>query len=213
MSILPKTKFGDCANPECGAKNTEVVKVGKETFCVFCRQAQKAKVQVQKANVRNQVRGLYGRQVESGNEDAASRQNLINDLDYVFSRIVRLRSADMYGNCECYTCGKKAHWSIMQCGHYAKRGNMGLRWNFDNAKVQDKGCNEHLGGNYEVFRQKMEDEQPGLANSLEIASKEVVKIGIDEMKQLLFDLRAKLRVLEAKFKASKPIINYKKQVL
>lgn len=184
----------------CGEKDTSCKKRGKDMICTSYCKIEDTQKQVEKANLRNRVRWLRGHQVESGNEQAASRQNLINDLDYVFSRIVRLMAADQYGNCECYTCGKKAHWSIMQCGHYAKRGNMGLRWNFDNARVQDKGCNEHLGGNYEVFSEKMENEQPGLPSSLEIASKEVVKLGVDEMKQLLFDLRGKLRLLEAKFK-------------
>ena len=78
--------------------------------------------------------------------DAASRQALIQDLDYVFSRIVRLQAADSLGNCECYTCNSLKHWSLQQCGHYVPRGNMALRWDFRNCRVQCKNCNEALWG-------------------------------------------------------------------
>lgn len=204
MSYLPQTKFGDCANPECGAKNTEVVKVGKETFCVFCRQSQKAKVQVQKANERNKVRGLYGHQSETGNGDAASRQALIQDLDYVFSRIVRLRAADEFGNCECYTCGDKKHWTLMQAGHYISRSHMATRWNFDNVRVQDKKCNEVKGGEIRVFGERLDTEQAGLSESLLNQSREPHSYGISELKELLYDFRSKLRLLETKFSKPNP---------
>lgn len=57
-STLNRTKFGDCSNHECGRKNTEVVKVGKELFCLYCRNNQKAKVQLAKSIERNKVRSL-----------------------------------------------------------------------------------------------------------------------------------------------------------
>ena len=198
MSILPKTKFGNCANPECGAKDTEVVKVGKETYCVFCRQNQKAKVQVEKANLRNRVRGLRGHQVELGNEQAASRQNLINDLDYVFSRIVRLRAADEHGNCECITCGTKKHFSMIQAGHYQKRGNMALRWDFRNVYPQCSKCNEINSGEIKAFSDKLEQLQAGMPETLANEARIVFKHSLDELKVMLIDFRAKLRLLEAK---------------
>lgn len=200
MSYLPQTKFGNCAS--CGAKDTEVVKVCKETYCLYCRTDQKNKIQVRKANERNKVRSLGNKQRYEGNEDAASRSALIADCDYVFSRIVRLRGADEHGNCECYTCGSKRHWSLMQCGHYVRRGNMGLRYDFKNSRIQDKHCNETLGGNYEVYRQRLNEEQKGLPEQLEEQGREVFKYSIEELKQLLIDLRAKLRPLEDKIKTT-----------
>ena len=202
MSIIPKTKFGDCANPECGAKQTEVVKVGKELFCLYCRQSQKAKIQVIKANERNKVRSLGFKQKMDGKEDAASRQNLINDLDWTFSRIVRLRAADAYGNCECVTCGTKKHWSLIQAGHYQKRGNMGLRFDFRNVRCQCKNCNEVKGGEISAFSGYLDREQPGLSETLANEARIVFSYGISELKELLLDFRAKLKPLEAKF--SKP---------
>lgn len=200
MSLIPTTKFGDCANPECGAKDTEVVKVGKELFCIYCRQAQKAKVQVTKANERNRVRSLGNKQRIEGNEDAASRSALIQDIDWTYSRILRLRAADAYGNVQCYTCPTKKHWSLMQCGHYISRGNMALRWIWDNTKCQCKNCNEVKSGNLEAFKANLDREVAGMTESLLNRSREPHSYGISELKELLLDFRAKLAPLELKFK-------------
>ncbi len=198
-SIIPKSKFGLCS--VCGTPDTECVKLQKSLVCLNCRGTQKAKIQIQKANEKNKIRGLQsGLQKEIGVRDSASRQNLINDLDYVFSRIIRLREADEYMNCVCYTCGSRKHWSLMQCGHFQKRGNMGLRYDFRNSRVQDKTCNEGLGGNLKVYKQKLEEESPGLSEQLELEAREVFKYSNDELKQLLFDLRQKLKPLEQKIK-------------
>ena len=197
MNLIATSKYGDC--DRCGDKDTECRKRKKEMLCLSCCKIEDTKKQVTKANQRNQVRGLYGKQVESGKEDMASRQALISDIDYVFSRIVRLRAADEYGNCECFTCGAKKHWSLMQCGHFVKRGNMALRFDFRNSRVQDKHCNETLGGNYDLYKQRLEEEQTGLSEQLEEEGRIVFKYGTDELKQLLIDLRAKLKPLEDKF--------------
>ena len=199
MSILPKTKFGNCANPECGAKDTEVVKVGKETYCVFCRQNQKAKVQVEKANLRNRVRGLYGHQVSEGKEDMASRANLMADLDALASRIVRLREADENGNLVCFCCDKRIHWSMADCSHFISRKNLALRWDLKyNLRPSCKKCNQQEYGNLEPFADKLELECAGIVEILREKSREVYKPELQELKAMLIDFRAKLRLLEAK---------------
>ena len=196
MNLIATSKFGDCVR--CGEKDTSCKKRGKDLICTSCCKIEDTQKQVAKANLRNRVRGLRGHQVESGNEQAASRQNLINDLDYVFSRIVRLRAADEHGNCQCYTCPTKNHWSLMQCGHYVPRGNMALRFSFDNTRVQCKNCNELKSGNLSVFAERLDREQAGLPESLANEAKIVFKYGLDELKVMLIDFRAKLRLLEAK---------------
>ena len=196
MNLIATSKFGDCVR--CGEKDTSCKKRGKDLICTSCCKIEDTQKQVEKANLRNRVRGLRGHQVESGNEQAASRQNLINDLDYVFSRIVRLRAADEHGNCQCYTCPTKNHWSLMQCGHYVPRGNMALRFSFDNTRVQCKSCNELKSGNLSVFAERLDREQAGLSESLANEAKIVFKYGLDELKVMLIDFRAKLRLLEAK---------------
>ena len=196
MNLIATSKFGDCVR--CGEKDTSCKKRGKDLICTSCCKIEDTQKQVEKANLRNRVRGLRGHQVEIGNEQAAGRQNLINDLDYVFSRIVRLRAADEHGNCQCYTCPTKNHWSLMQCGHYVPRGNMALRFSFDNTRVQCKSCNELKSGNLSVFAERLDREQAGLSESLANEAKIVFKYGLDELKVMLIDFRAKLRLLEAK---------------
>lgn len=62
MSLLPQYKFGDCS--QCNLTDTNVVKRGKDLFCVNCARDNKNKEQIKKANVRNKIRSLnqYQRQ-------------------------------------------------------------------------------------------------------------------------------------------------------
>jgi hypothetical protein len=186
--MINKTKFGDCA--ECGDKNTNVIKVGKETYCVHCRNMQKAKQYTDKAKDKTKERQSY----EGMNE----RQSLVNDLDYVFSRYIRIRESDPRGTCACYTCGKKDHWTKMQCSHYIKRAHYGLRWDSRNAKPACVNCNEFLSGNIDAYTDNLNAEHPGLPDQLKEESREVNKFGREELKQLLIDYRAKLKIVQQK---------------
>ena len=200
MSLISPTKFGDCANAKCGLKNTSVVKVGKETYCLNCRTAQKNKVQITKANQRNQVRGLYDKQSDL-NGDAASRAAIIADLDYTVSRIVRLRAADERGIVKCYCCPKLDHFSMMDASHFISRSNMVSRFDIVyNVKPCCKKCNQFEHGNLEAFAIELEKENPGIVEQLKEKSRDPVKYSIDELKGLLFDLRCKLKPLEFKIK-------------
>jgi len=196
---INKCKFGDCA--KCGLKDTDVVKLGKELVCLKCNREIKVKTQLSKATVKQKVRALGNKQVSEGNYFEAERQALINDLDFVFSRIVRMGAAvaDKYGNCACYTCGFGKHWSMMQCGHFIKRGNTEIRWSFQNARVQCKHCNETLHGNLGVYEQKLNEEHEGLPEQLKERAREPYKWSREELKQLLTDLRQRLRIIETKF--------------
>ncbi len=196
-SIIDRSKYGNCTR--CPEKDTECRKRGKDLVCLQCCKIEDTQKQVAKANLRNRVRNLGNKQRMEGNEDAASRQNLINDLDYVFSRIVRLRAADPYGNVKCYTCTTVKHFSLMQNGHYVSRRHIGLRWSFDNCRPQCTGCNELKSGNLEAFKENLEVEVAGLPQNLENEAKNVVKIDLPELKQMLFDFRNKLKPLEQRF--------------
>ena len=196
MSLIATSKYGDCSR--CGDRNTSCKKRGKDMLCLTCCKIEDTKKQTEKARERDKLRGLYGSQVEAGNESAASRQALIQDIDYVFSRIVRLRAADEYGNVQCYTCPTKKHWSLMQNGHYVPRGNMALRWEFKNCRPQCKNCNEVKSGNLSVFSERLDAEVAGQSEMLLNEAKIVFKHSLDELKQLLIDFRGKLRLLEAK---------------
>lgn len=180
--------------------------IGFQGFNENCRPDLKEKIiekhkkRTAERNAGNKLRreNILGSQY-SEDYAAAERQALMNDLDWVFSRIVRMGAADKHGYCECYTCGNKKHWSLQQCGHFIKRGNTQIRWDFRNARVQDKNCNENLGGNLEVFEKRLNEEYPSLPDQLKEIAREPYKWSREELKQLLIDLRHKLRIIEAKF--------------
>lgn len=129
-----------------------------------------------------------------------SRQNLIEDLDYVTSRITRLSASDEKGNCPCFTCPTVKHFSLMQSGHYIPRANLATRYIEHNQKPQCESCNCHKHGNLKVYKERLEALQPGLSEWLEEQSRLVAKPSKYELKELLSVLRVQLRVLENKIK-------------
>ena len=190
MSIIPRSKFGDCV--ECGEKNTSCVKVGKSLYCLDCRNSAKRKQQVEKASLKSKIRGLVC------DDGMAERQMLTHDLDFTFSRYIRIRESNPKGIGECYTCGKKEQWKYLQCGHYIKRSDTLLRWDSRNARPQCINCNCNLHGNMDEYTKILEIEQPGITGQLKEESREVYKYSREELKQLLIDYRAKLKMVESK---------------
>ena len=192
MSIINRTKFGNCS--ECGDENVNVIKNEKNLYCLPCRNQQKAKQYTERASIKNKLRSLVC------NEGMAERQSLINDLDFTFSRYIRIKEANENGMCECYTCGKIDHWKYLQCSHYIKRGHYGLRWDSRNAKPACINCNELLNGNINEYTIRLEKEYPGLTNQLKEQSREIYKYNRDELKELIIDLRLKLKMVSCKLK-------------
>ena len=117
-------------------------------------------------------------------------------LDYVYSRWLRIANAEKDLRVECYTCGKKEDFKKMQCGHFISRVNLGLRWENSNTKPQCKNCNEFLKGNIEVFSKKLEEEKNGIVEWLTEQSRIVYSPTRDELKELLINYTAKLRIVE-----------------
>lgn len=197
--IIPKSKFGDCS--KCGAKDTDVVKIKKDLFCLACNREIKTKNQLAKANQRNQLRQLGNKQVANGNYFEAERQALMNDLDFVVSRICRMTYSDSNGQCQCYTCPTKNHFSLMQAGHYVGRANTQLRFDLKyNIRPQCKICNEAKHGNLDIFTERLEQEEKGITEQLKQIAREPYKWTREELKMLLIDFRTRLRTIETKFK-------------
>jgi hypothetical protein len=202
MSYLPAFKIGDCSCG-CGGKDVQGRKVGKSFYCMRSYKSMKTKQYTQKANLNNKIRNLGNVQVQEGNYEDASVQALKNDLDWVVSRYIRMLYADAKnGFVKCYTCPTIKHFSLMHNGHYIPRANTQTRWLLKNLRPQCPTCNEAKHGNLEVFEQRLEEEEKGITEYLEAVSREVYKYSRDELKQLLTDMRAKLRLVETKFKQS-----------
>jgi len=79
--------------------------------------------------------------MEEFEDDSESFNNLVQDLDIVFSQYIRNKYADKEGNVECYTYGKKHTISDIQCGHFMGRSNLGTRWMDENCRPQCMECN------------------------------------------------------------------------
>lgn len=185
--MIPKTKFGDCV--ECNKKDTNVVKVGKSLYCISCRNAQKAAQYMINATKKTERKII---------DNDCDRQSLINDLDFVFSRYIRIKEATSNGLVSCYTCDKIDSWKNMQCGHFIKRGETLLRWDTRNAKCQCPECNVSLYGNIDVYEDRLDKEHPGLPEQLREESREVNKFTREDMKELLIELRYRLKLAESK---------------
>ena len=205
MNYLPQSNWGNCS--QCGAKDTACVKKKKELWCLSCNNKAKAEKQVEKSNRRQSARNagnklrrenILGSQYEESYE-AAERQALIHDLDFVHSRLVRMMAADKDGMVECFCCGKRQHWSLQQLSHFIKRMNTLTRWDLRANRNSCRYCNETLGGNLEVFAQKLNEEQPGLAEQLIEIAREPHKWSREEIKGMLIDQRGKLKLIETKF--------------
>ena len=198
-STLNKTKFGDCC--QCSAKDTEVVKVKKDTYCTTCHQKNKALEQIEKAKNKNALRIDTSKIIKLGKEQDicfAERNALIADIDREFSFYIRLRDADKYGYTHCFTSGKRLHYLKLDCGHYISRQHIATRWDVDNCRPQSKHDNQVLHGNMEVFKEKLEAEQKGITDILYERSKEVTKPTMNELKELLIHWREKAKLVKLK---------------
>jgi hypothetical protein len=138
-------------------------------------------------------------EASEGIEDE-SLQNLIDDLDLVFSRYIRLRDADINGISECYTCGKREEYTKQQCGHYISRASMATRFLEQNVRVQCKTCNEIKSGNIDEYKKRLESEQFGITEWLAEQSRQVFKFSREELKGMISNYRFKLKLMESKVK-------------
>lgn len=110
-----------------------------------------------------------------------TRTALIKKLDTVFSIYIRRRYA-VNDIAECVTCGKKDHWSKLQCGHFMSRKHMATRWDENNCQVQCAGCNVFRYGEQYLFSQYLGD---NLSQQLYIKSKEVCKFTDVELQDMI----------------------------
>lgn len=84
------------------------------------------------------------------------KRKLIEKLDAVFSKYIRLRDAMPHsGLCQCISCGTLHHWTKIQNGHFVTRGCMALRFNEMNCNSQCMPCNVFQHGNMLAYRRQM----------------------------------------------------------
>lgn len=76
--------------------------------------------------------------------------NLVDKLDKVFSKYIRLRDCMVGGYTRCISCGRLLPFEDFDCGHYMGRTHMATRYDEDNCNSECKRCNrfgaDHLIG-------------------------------------------------------------------
>lgn len=73
--------------------------------------------------------------------------SLLKKADRIFSQMIRLQAADLYGNCICASCGRVYHWKQIHAGHFAGRNYGPTRYDPDNVHPQCCYCNTFHDGN------------------------------------------------------------------
>ena len=122
--------------------------------------------------------------------------DLISDLDAIYSRWLRLSSADENGNVVCFTCGNVLSWKKAHCGHYISRKTMFLRWDTRNTKIQDEQCNVYKYGNIAEYTKRLEAENKGITDILIEESALIHKWSREELRQMIAEYSSKIDVLK-----------------
>lgn len=68
-----------------------------------------------------------------------------------FSVYIRLRDASHGGICRCFTCGRIAEWTKMDCGHGVGRQHKATKFHEQNNHAQCKRCNGFEEGRKDVY--------------------------------------------------------------
>ena len=105
-----------------------------------------------------------------------SINQLVADLDKVFSIFIRLRDIDADGFSYCVTCGKPMTLKTSQCGHFISRRHFSTRWEEKNCAAQCYACNMHNQGKQYEFGLAIDNRfGVGTAQKLLIQSKNKFK--------------------------------------
>ncbi len=135
------------------------------------------------------------KQQEAELEQDEDLQTLVNDLDIVFSRYIRLKDSDLYKKVECYCCGEKDRWLNMDASHFIPRSHMYTRFLENNVKPCCQNCNRHMSGNLGKFAEHLELDNPGSVDILQEQARIIYHYTRDELKQMIISYTNKVKLL------------------
>lgn len=134
-------------------------------------------------------------------EPVEDLSGLIEDIDTVLSRLVRIGYADSEGMVQCFTCDKPSmHFTLIQNGHYVSRQNLSTRFLKENCRPQCEDCNCFKHGNLKEFKERLDKEQNGLSDWLTEQGRLISKPTKWELKELLVTYRQQLKTVQLKLK-------------
>ena len=122
---------------------------------------------------------------------------LVERLDKVFSKYIRLRDAMPSGLFRCISCGKIKPIGQADCGHFHSRTHMSTRFDEDNCHAECRYCNrfsaDHLIGYRENLIRKIGEQRYLL---LEVKAHETRKWSHFELEQLVKYYKALVEKLQ-----------------
>lgn len=128
---------------------------------------------------------------------AKKSPDLIEQLDKVFSKYIRLRDMLPDGDFICISCGRKLPFSYSQCGHYHPRANMSTRFDEDNCHSECVECNcfeqNHLEGYRRNLIAKIGEER---VLELDKRAKETKKWSHYELGELIAYYKEKIKQMQ-----------------
>lgn len=196
-------RFCFCGQPVFGTD--------KKTGEGFCKNHQSYRTDidkrsiVQKAISKNKYNSTLHKKVRrlivSSSEElgsSSSMQNLIRDLDSIFSQYIRIKYANKEGIVTCFVCNAPFPWSGLDNGHYISRTNLATRFMEDNCYPQCKRCNNIHNDDKEPFKKAINEYRPGLIDFLEEQARIVYSPALFELKALIIEYRSKLEMVKLK---------------
>ena len=130
-------------------------------------------------------------------KSSPSLSTLVDRLDTVFSRYIRLRDAMPSGMFRCISCGKIKPIEQADCGHFHSRTHMSTRFDEDNCHAECRYCNrfsaDHIIGYRENLIKKIGEQRFML---LDIKAHETKKWSHFELEQLAKYYRALVEKLQ-----------------
>lgn len=133
---------------------------------------------------------------EESELESEGLSKLIQDADAIFSKFIRLNAANKDGWLPCYICGTNVRWQDAQNMHFIPRGHSLLRFDEKrNCRAGCINCNQYLSGNLALYRQKLNEEMPGLPDILEEEARIPYKLTRDEVKNISIEYGIKFKNL------------------
>lgn len=134
---------------------------------------------------------------KSEKKKSPSLPALVDRLDKVFSKYIRLRDAMPSGMFRCISCGKIKPIEQADCGHFHSRTHMSTRFDEDNCHAECRYCNrfsaDHIIGYRENLIRKIGSQRFLL---LEVKARETRKWSHFELEQLAKYYRALVEKLQ-----------------